>query len=135
MDTDLKLILECVTPSAGLQITLYDRTGILATVSDISQIETELSFKVSVPGQLTFVIENSNSNPVTLKKCSLGGLELATSILNQICNFTPSGASEPIVTTNWWQDGKVVIDFFAGDWVQYHLLYGNKIFVYRDAQN
>ena len=135
MHTDLKLILECVTPSTGLQITIHDRTDILATVNDISQIETELNFKVSIPNQLTFVIENSNSNTVTLKKCSLGGLEITTSMLNQICNFTPSGASEPIVTTNWWQDGKVVIDFFAGDWVQYHLLYGNKIIVYHDAQN
>lgn len=129
MDTDLKLILEYVTPSAELQITIHDRTSILATVGDISQLETELTFKILVPNQLTFVIENSNSNPVTLKKCSLGGLEIPTSILNQICNFTPLGEADPIVTTNWWQDGKVVIDFFAGDWVQYHLLYGNKIIV------
>jgi len=129
MYIDLKLILECVTPSTGLQITIHDRSSILATVNNISQIETELNFKVLVPNQLTFVIANSSSNPVTLKKCSLGGLEIATSILNQICNFTPLGASDPIVTTNWWQDGKVVIDFFAGDWVQYHLLYGNKIIV------
>ncbi|WP_353480122.1 hypothetical protein [Haliscomenobacter sp.] len=129
MHTNFKLILECVTPPEELQITIHDRTSILATVSNISQIETELNFKVLVPNQLTFVIEHSGSNPVILKKCSLGGLEIVTSMLNQICNFTPLGASDPIVTTNWWQDGKVVIDFFAGDWVQYHLLYGNKIIV------
>lgn len=129
MHTNLKLVLACATPSAGLQITIHDRNNILATVNNISQTESEVNFKFSVPNQLIFVISNSSSIPTTciLKKCSLGGHEFPPSMLNQICNFTPSNSTDSIVTTNWWQNGKAVIDFFAGDWVQYHLLYNNKI--------
>jgi len=129
MHINLKLVIECASPVADLQITIQDRNNTLATVSSIVQPEIELDFKFLVPNQLTFVLTNLRSS-VVLKKCVLGGLELTPAILSQICNFTPAGASDSIVTTDWWQDGKVVIDFFAGDWVQYHLLYGNKIVVH-----
>jgi len=128
MLSDLKLVLGFDYTPRDLEIILYDRHGELARVVAQDLIESTINLKFSIPNQITFVISNLQSGPnlVKLKKCSLGGLELTQSILDQICMFTPLG-DEPIVTTNWWKDGKVIIDFFANNWVQYHLLYGNKI--------
>lgn len=109
-------------------ILLANRQEHIATISPGKNIK--LDFKFSVPDQLTFTLTNLGPQAsVILKKCSLGGLELSQNILDQICNFVPASTNEPLVTTKWWEDGKVTIDFFAGDWIQYHLLYGNKITV------
>ena len=129
MKVDFKLVLEFVSDTHNACILLSDRQESIATIYP-SKKDIELCFKFSVPNQLTFVLNNLGPQTmVALKQCWLGGLELPQSILNQICSFAPASTNESLITTQWWEDGKVKIDFFAEDWVQYHLLYGNKITV------
>jgi len=128
MPTDLRLILEFSHVSDNMCVTLQDRDQLIAEISKINNSVVELNFKFSIPNQLLFHIKQlgSEAASVSLKKITLGGLDLAPNILDQICNYTPANLDKFIVTTTW-QQGKVNIDFFAADWIQYHLLYGNKI--------
>lgn len=129
MRIDFILVLEFASNNNDAFILLKTRQETITTILP-SKNDIELNFKASVPEQLTFMLSNLGPNAsVVLKKCSLGGLELPKSILDQICNFVPASTNKSIITTNWWENGKVTIDFFAGDWIQYHLLYGNKITV------
>ena len=130
MFTDLKLILEFSHQPDNMFVTVSDRNGLIADISSIGDLLVELNFKFSIPNQLLFDLKKLGSPPasVTLKKVILGGLELTPNILGQICQFIPVGSDNPIVMPTW-QEGKVNIDFFAEDWVQYHLLYGNKIII------
>ena len=109
-------------------ITIHDRNQLVAEISEINNSVVGLNFKFSVPNQLLFNINQlgSKSSSVSLKKITLGGLDLTPKILDQICIYTPVNLDKSIVTTKW-QQGKVSIDFFAEDWIQYHLLYSNKI--------
>jgi hypothetical protein len=109
---------------------MSDRNGLITEIVSPSDPLVELNFKLSIPNQLFFDLKKFNSDllSVTLKKIILGGLELTPTILGQICNYTPLNLNKSIITTTW-QEGKVNIDFFAEDWVQYHLLYGNKIII------
>lgn len=128
MRIDFMLELDFDSRDTNACILLASRQEHIATITPGKNIK--LDFEFSVPNQLTFVLTNLGPQAsVVLKKCSLGGLELSQNILYQICNFVPVSTNEPLVTTKWWEDGKVTIDFFAGDWIQYHLLYGNKITV------
>jgi len=128
MLTDIQLILEFSHVSKNMCITIHDRNQLVAEISEINNSVVGLHFKFSVPNQLLFNINQlgSESSSVSLKKITLGGLDLTPKILDQICIYTPVNLDKSIVTTSW-QQGKVSIDFFAEDWIQYHLLYSNKI--------
>jgi hypothetical protein len=128
MPTDIKLILEFSHVSTNMCVTLQDREQLIAEISKVDDLVVELNFKFSIPNQLLFHIKQlgSEAASVALKKITLGGLDLTPNILDQICNYTPVNLDKSIVTT-MWQQGKANIDFFAADWIQYHLLYGNKI--------
>jgi hypothetical protein len=128
MNTDLKLVLEFSHVPNSMHLMIRDRNSLIAEVLSIDNSLVELNFKFSLPNQLLFDLKKIgvNSSSVTLKKIVLGGLELTSGILEQICQFTPIGA-EKYVILPIWGEGKVNIDFFASDWVQYHLLHGNKI--------
>ena len=128
MLTDIQLILEFSHVSKNMCITIHDRNQLVAEISEINNSVVGLNFKFSVPNQLLFNINQlgSKSSSVSLKKITLGGLDLTPKILDQICIYTPVNLDKSIVTTKW-QQGKVSIDFFAEDWIQYHLLYSNKI--------
>ena len=128
MLTDIKLILEFDHVSKNMCVTIHDRDRLVAEISEIDNSVVELNFKFSIPNQLLFHVKQlgSEAASVSLKKITLGGLDLTPKILDQICNYTPVNLDKSIVTTTW-QQGKVNIDFFAADWIQYHLLYGNKI--------
>lgn len=124
---DFNLTLNFASTNGSACALLKSRQQSIATITP-SNSDIELNFKLSVPDQLTFVLsELGQQASVVLKKFSLGGLELPQSILDQICIFVPVSSNQSLITPEWWEDGKVTIDFFAGDWVQYHLLYGNKI--------
>lgn len=129
MHTDLQFVLEFSHAPDGIKINLKDRHGFLIDLHNSIQPRVELNFKVLLPNKLIFTLENPypTTRFVNLKKCCLGGLELPPSIMNQICSFTRYQNNQNSITTHWDSDGEVIIDFFAADWVQYHLLYNNKI--------
>lgn len=122
---DFKLLLKIDSGSVSVQ----DRHNCVNTVISTDSRQQTLEFKSSVPNQLTFKITNfvHDAGVVELQSLSLGGLTLDNSILQQICVFYPEDSDQSMITTRWWKNGVVVIDFFAGDWIQYHLLYRNKI--------
>ena len=129
MHIDLGLVLEFSHPGDHTQVILEDRYGQLAKIVSSDGLQVKINSKFSLPNQLRFILKNidSQSASVTLKSLILGGLPLPQHIIEQICCFSPTDSMHSIFSHCWTQDGKVIIDFFAGDWVQYHLLYGNKI--------
>ena len=128
MNINLTLVLEFSHPGDHTQVILEDRYSQLAEIVSSDDSQVVLNFKFSLPNQLRFILKNINSkgSSVTLKSITLGGLPLPQYIIEQICYFTPTG-QEGNYLYCWPQEGEVTIDFFAGDWLQYHLLYGNKI--------
>jgi hypothetical protein len=129
MHIDLALVLEFSHPSDNTQVILEDRRGQLAEIVSSNDPQVKINSKFLLPNQLRFILKNINfqSASVTLKSLILGGLPLPQHIIEQICCFTPINSTHSIFLPCWNQEGEVTIDFFAGDWVQYHLLYGNKI--------
>ena len=129
MHINLTLVLEFSHPSDNTQVILEDRYGQLAEIVSSNDLQVKINSKFSLPNRLRFILKNINSQSacVTLKSLILGGLPLPQHIIEQICCFTPINSTHSSVLSCWYQEGEITIDFFAGDWVQYHLLYGNKI--------
>jgi len=129
MHTDLNLILEFSHPGDNIQVVLEDRYSRLTEIISTDALQVELNFKFSLPNQLHFILKNINSkdSTVTLKSLILGGLPLPQHIIEQICYFKATNSTHGMFLPCWGQEGETTVDFFAGDWVQYHLLYGNKI--------
>lgn len=129
MHIDLALVLEFSHPSDNTQVILEDRYGQLAEIVSSNDPQVKINSKFSLPNQLRFILKNidSQSACVTLKSLILGGLPLPQHIIEQICCFTPINSTRSIVLPCWHQEGEIIVDFFASDWIQYHLLYGNKI--------
>lgn len=111
-----------------LAISVLDHDQLLDFTKS-NQLHVACSTKIQLPAQLKIVISGCEPNQsVECNKLVLGGLLLSNSILNQVCQFTAdSDCKTPTVTTRYYSDGIISIDFFAADWIQYHLLYGNKI--------
>jgi len=125
----LHIVFECADLSQLCSISIRDRQNVVSDniVFDHCQTQT-VSFDIDFPNRLFFDLSVPQNNNIRLNQIILSGLELNARILDQICNFQPTGSSDTItVTRSWNQSGTVFIDFFAQDWVQYHLLYGNKI--------
>lgn len=125
-----KLIIsfECSDSNCLYKISIRDRQNIIADniAFDTSQAPS-VSFDLEFPNRLFFDLSIPQGSVVKLNQIVLSGLELNVCILDQICNFQPTNSDTITVTRTWDQSGTVFIDFFAQDWVQYHLLYGNKI--------
>ena len=129
MLTDLRLKFVFESQVNGIAIGINDRHNQLAKITNNQDSTVDVTVKFILPNCITFTVSNipPGYNSVELQSCSLGGLELGKDILNKICHYTPSDTGTEIVSTRWWTDGKAKIDFYAQDWVQYHLLHGNKI--------
>ena len=98
MLTDIQLILEFSHVSKNMCITIHDRNQLVAEISEINNSVVGLNFKFSVPNQLLFNINQlgSKSSSVSLKKITLGGLDLTPKILDQICIYTPVNLDKSI---------------------------------------
>jgi hypothetical protein len=133
MNIDLKLLLEFENFPTGMYIAIHDRNSEMARIDSLHEYKNEILLKISLPNQVKIMLVTTGEKSCSIKLDSLvlGGLRLPKNILDQICRFTPSNSDSEFIVTNWWSEGVVYIDFFAADWVQYHLLYGNKI----DFQN
>jgi hypothetical protein len=115
---------------SGTTLCLNDRFGSLNNnLSFAEHTEATTTFDILFPNTLCIEIKNSDHNEcvIHLKSMSLSGLALPENILDQICHYRPLDSDVATVTRHWHQIGAVTIDFFAANWVQYHLLYGNKI--------
>lgn len=110
-----------------LTLSISERHGILVDkIMFVDCIENTVTFDIVFPNTLCIEIKDIK-HAVSLKNIILSGLPLPDRILDQICHYRASTLDSEIVTRQWHHDGTVRIDFFASDWIQYHLLYGNKI--------
>lgn len=128
LTNQLNIVFECVKLDRLCSISIRDRQHAIADniVFGNDQIQT-VCFDINFPNRLFFDVSIPQDNNIQLNQIKLSGLDLNACILDQICNFQPSDSDTITITRSWNQSGTVFIDFFAQDWVQYHLLYGNKI--------
>lgn len=132
--TELKLLLEFQSIDDPMHVILNDQYGTLADIKNITTNQIQIITKITFPNTLSFQLHNhTNNNFVTLKQLWIGGIELQKNILDQICLFQPTNQNKTTITTNWHNNGIVNIEFFAPDFIQYHLIYNNKINQYLDS--
>ena len=113
--------------SQDVILLLKDRSGkLLDKLVFADSTEKSTTFDLLFPNTMYIEIETDNCL-VHLKSMSLSGLSLTDYIIDQICSYQPVTSNAVTVTRSWYQTGTVSIDFFAPDWIQYHLLYRNKI--------
>lgn len=80
-----------------------------------------------MPNQLTIAIDNVLSGYIVkVLEMKIGPIKLSNSILSQIFSFYDQQDNQ-VTTYVWRSNGKAVVDLFSEDWIQYHLLYRNKI--------
>lgn len=126
MLTNIQLVLDI--PTSAIDIGLSDRHGQLnykKLVQDNNEVK--FNFGINFPNQLIFSINGVLPGQcVQVKEMWVGTLKLPESIVCQIFSFVDHSGSEMIVH-RWPSNGTATVNLFAEDWVQYHLLYGNKI--------
>lgn len=86
-----------------------------------------MSAQITVPDTLILHLQGLSTGNLRLVDLNLGGLSLHNKILDQICHYTDVDGNQQIMR-EWHKDGTVMIDFFAKDWLQYHMIYGNKFY-------
>ena len=118
MLTSLKIVVE----GQGI-INLSDNHG---SLSNLECNETaSLEEKIELPNKI--ILDVSTITSIKLKELWLGNIKLSNTMLDQICMFTNLKDIRKI-TTFWDSSGRVLIDFFSPDFIQYHLIYGNKFY-------
>lgn len=127
VEVDLVMELSTDVATKSIEILVNDRYHLLENTVATTPL-TKLDIKIKFPNTLKIYLNIPDTlvRPIRLEKLSLGGLALAENVLDQICQYTPAGSNDVLVTRDWHKSGSISIDFFAADWVQYHLLYGNK---------
>lgn len=129
MDTNLEFVFSAEQPQKNLQLVVSDRDGPLDQDVKLDGKHIIIKCKILLPNNANIKISGLDNPPLQLESCRLGGLLMSKAMIDQICIFYPDNGDR-IVTPNWWTNGNVNIDFFSPDWVQYHLLYGNRIDFY-----
>lgn len=139
---DLKLMLDlgecngvmsCSFQSSDLKLgQLASTTGGLVEFSCKVTLPTKLLIKVNNKNYRTDTKIDSNNNIVSnkyieLKQLWLGGIELNSQILPQICSYTHNNSPSQHFTTFWDHNGNIEIEFFDKHFIQYHLHYNNKL--------
>lgn len=80
-----------------------------------------INFEVILPTQMTIQVSNMGINGcVKINQMSVGPLTLSDYTLSQIF-IHDNGDGQTRVGTVCTNNGKIAVDFFAPDWVQYHL--------------
>ena len=128
VDVTCSISLSLDSHHAPINISIHDRHQLIKDVSIFGTTLFDFDFKLKFPNELKICLggPNTYNTPVRLEKLSLGGLALSETVLDQICQYTQTGSEQMLFLRNWPSNGSVKIDFFASDWVQYHLLYRNK---------
>ena len=127
MLTDLELTLEFAQVNTPIHLCIADRHKIFYEIKEIETSQVDVKHKIQMPNQLTFNISNLGPGQyIKLKHMALGGLALPFSIIEQICINIDTDGNRRVMPI-WYTNGLVKIDLFASDFVQYHLLYNNKI--------
>ena len=127
MLTDLELTLEFAQVGQPIQLCIADRHKIFYELTKIETTQVQIKQKIQMPNQLTVTIRDmSPGQHIKLTQMALGGLGLPFSIIEQICISVDTDNNERVMPI-WYANGLVKIDLFASDFVQYHLLYNNKI--------
>ena len=133
MLSNIKILLEFHSTNDPMHLTLTDRNGILVDIKNIATEQHLINTNVNFPNTLTFNLSNhSNNKYIKIKQLWIGGLEIPKHILEQICVFRPENQPEMVIT-DWYNNGQVVIELFTTDFIQYHLMYGNKLNQYLDS--
>lgn len=125
--TNIQLLLNFSHADTDLKISNSD--GELNFLTQQTGLQSKISFYTTFPNQLSFTIQNRLPDHwAEVEEMWVGSLKLPKSIITQIFLCTDQDNNTKI--TSYWKNNCVItVDLFAGDWVQYHLLYGNKILV------
>lgn len=112
----------------GTTIELYNRDQFLAVVDQSVNSCVHCAVQVVFPGQLHMKISNlsGQSGSCTLSAVCIGGLNIPSNKLATLC-YTVDETGTGVWMPQAYTDATITLDFFAKDWIQYHLLIGNKI--------
>jgi hypothetical protein len=126
----LQFWLRCDHVNENVDLTFTDRDDKILHTLNFNVSETKgVTIDVPFPNTVFINIADHQKHGVDIRLESLilSGLPLPDHILDQICSFCADDDTSSSVTRSWHRNGKVTIEFFAMNWIEYHLLYGNKI--------
>jgi hypothetical protein len=106
-----------------VKFTINDHYKTVAIVSGSNE-SIMIKEKIEIPNTLEFNISHCENSYLKILQIWLGGVEIPGWFLNQICNFYVD--NDKSITTYWNKPGLVKLEFFSPDFIQYHLIYGNK---------
>lgn len=121
--TNIKLLL--TTDAHDLNISASCREYVLDI--DYAPREITITGKINLPNKITLSLKNFHGSFIKLQKIQLGTIDIPSQKLSQICNFTDSHGNS-FISSYWKTPGTISIDFFSADFIQYHLINGNKFF-------
>ena len=129
MLTNIKLLLEIGSDSTRIIVSDRHKNVLQTTYypwTSNNVQEVLIENKIELPNTLTLAIDNPIGTFIKLKDLWLGGIKLPENLLYQISNFTDT-KSNSTYTAYWTTSGTATINFHSNDFIQYHLMYGNKL--------
>ena len=124
---DVVIGLEHVNHPHVMSVQVRDRQNILQPLLTVTDPRFEIPIKVVFPSRISIGLTSLHDKASTrLHFLRVGGLLMPDKKLDEISLFTTSQGKE-LFTRDWFTQGSVSIDFFAANWIDYHLLHGNRI--------
>jgi hypothetical protein len=126
MLTNIQLLLKMSHP--GVKVEILTKAGKITEAVSGQDLTTKVKFKIDFPNRVEFLINNL-ADPgqwIEVQEIWIGSLKLPKSITCQIFELVDNNNNTHI-SEHWNRNGTVTVNLFAEDWVQYHLLYSNKI--------
>lgn len=128
MHTKLTIALE-FTDCCNVTVDVYNREQMLTQIYQADNTLANTTVNFVFPGQLNIKINNltNQTGSCKLQSLTLGGLDISTEKLDTLCFTTENETSTGVWVREAYKDSTITVDFWAKDWIQYHLLIGNTI--------
>lgn len=84
-----------------------------------------LELTLTMPNKVILELTNLTAQ-IELRNMTLANIPINNALLSNLIEFQHV-AAEPIYSTTWNQDGRVIFNFFGLDPIAYHFHIGNKI--------
>lgn len=123
-DTKISMIIERSDPAIQFRIYSNDQLKYECLISQ--KLSFVINFQISLPTQMILEVSNIKSNSfLKVQQMYVGPIKLSDTLMSQI--FVHDMGNGGIkVSPVCYEDGKIAVDFFSSDWVQYHLLTRNQ---------